>query len=487
MALLRFLMAIVITCRGVPVHGGGHHSHHGHHDGGVHGGGHSSGHSSRSSKLHQSTQHLIPEGTSSECGNACDGLSCPGDGRYVPNVDWTECRCRCVPSDGSVAGHNLTQASGGCPLREGRGYLISLGFNNQFNNQLEILAEAAVLAKRLDRVLVLTGFLELDPSLLHQPSSGGEYWASQKTMTPAAAALDLGASLGGTVPYIDWGDFVNACPSPGETMLHTFMESWDPPFSSARDERSASPWQLPQVAFGDAGWDDPRNRPQPELGGVTFSSARLIAHAHDRLSLSELPSSEAMPVAVVENLFFKSGTGTDPPYDQAEAFEVMSRFRFSAEVIHQAQVYTDGVGYGAYVAVHWRRGYTADMPLRSIDEIVSLVSEARESLGDPDTTVYVASNALSGDEVALLSQRFGGAAVHSLVVDSGEGGGLDQNTLSRVEQQICVNAKAFIPTPGSTWSMVVQAMRGEHVSSFDGRSELIWNGPGVEAAAKARQ
>ena len=47
---------------------------------------------------------------------------------------------------------------------------------------------------------------------------------------------------------------------------------------------------------------------------------------------------------------------------------------FSAEVIHQAQGYTDRVGYGAYVAVHWRRGYTADMPLRSIEVLLTAIT-----------------------------------------------------------------------------------------------------------------
>merc|ERR1719440_16023 len=46
----------------------------------------------------------------------------------------------------------------------------------------------------------------------------------------------------------------------------------------------------------------------------------------------------------------------------------------------------------------------------------------------------------------------------SLVLDDPQD--LDLNALSRVEMAICQNARYFIPAPGSTWSMNVNALRG---------------------------
>lgn len=362
-----------------------------------------------------------------------------------------------------------------CPLLNGKGYLIYLAFNNQFNNQLETLAENVMLANATGRVLVLTGFLEASSQKSHN-SDGGDYHGGAKAWYPASSALDLHKSLDGQCDWIDIDDFRKLCPGPVDTEVHTFMHTWDPPFDGSHAERDVMGWQLPESTFPweGIGAPNPRNGPIPELSDIKFNHVHMYAYKQAKLQINYLPKAEDLPVMVTDNLFLRGECCVEPTLREASGFEssfpIIGHFAWNDEIERRAADYIDwAFGERFFVAVHWRRGFTAEMAQRDRDEIVKLVHEAAAAAGHATAEVYVASNKLEDAERHDLQRALHSGGVHSIVLDWGGNG--DFAITSRVEQAICVRAGKFIDHPGSTWSNTVLAMRAWQYAHGEGPAE----------------
>lgn len=382
----------------------------------------------------------------------------------------------------------------GCKTPDPRGYLLYLAFGQQFNNQLISIAENMLLARQLGRVLILTGFLEQVSA--EKTSDGRDYFDSERALKPFEMAFDKNASFEGNGMHagdvITLDEFKQLCPNQPAypnmvAQAHVFVPDWEPDvwekgyylaynasyylpqhMYECCDHRCCGPYSVPNVCSdcGQRGWNNRWN------GAVAkhlpmFREVWQIAHGHNHvLELSSLPSGQQVPVLIFDGLYYKFNA-TNPRYAQGSdaVFEAIRHFQWNASISGRAEAFTRQKYDGKpYIALHWRRGFSGGaITIRSMSEVIGLLRSASEENRNNVTgelpQIYIASNQLTWKDMATIHSKLPGKQmIASLVLDDPQD--LDLNALSRVEMAICQKARYFIPAPGSTWSMNVNALRG---------------------------
>lgn len=389
----------------------------------------------------------------------------------------------------------------GCTTPDPRGYVLYLAFAQQFNNQLISVAESALLARKLGRILVLTGFLEQQSE--KKASDGKDYYDDPRELKPFENVFHPTASFESVgVDTVTMATFMQLCPNQDQyensfAEAHVFIPDWEPELAGIGgshtymtynasfylpqhmyeccQDKCCGPYSVPNTCSdcGQHGW---KNRWDSQLAapGIvpSFRETWQVAHGHSQTwELDKVPSGTDIPTIVVDGLYYKFNA-TNPRYAEgsAEVFETISHFKWNASIASRAKTEVSTRFLGRpYVALHWRRGFTGGaFEVRTIDEVIGLLKNKTDEimgLGRAPPAIYLASNILSKAEVKqIMGQLQEGQEVSSLVLDSPSD--LDLNALSRVEMAICMGAEEFIPAPGSTWSMNVQALRGTQPEHF---------------------
>ncbi len=323
---------------------------------------------------------------------------------------------------------------------------------------------------------------------------------------PAAVALSpvglKGApTLHPSAPQVGLETYKSLCIRSRPVEAHAFVPEWEPRISGGTEIRHVSgraakklhninnttttarqSWQLPERLYqcrkenwpepcGDAGFDNYRSRPLPELSDLRFSQVRLLAHdAHTQVPLASFPDGSEVPTLVTDGLLFKTNATTPPFARNVEAvLGTLGSFRWASTLQATVDDYVEAqFGTGPFVAIHWRRGYSDNVfHVRSAEEVADQLLTGRRKLqeetGDaPTANFYIASNQLDDADLQRVSARLNISDVrlHSLLLEPSQTASMGVEELSRVEQGICSQAAIFIGTPMSTWSANVDAFRG---------------------------
>jgi len=392
----------------------------------------------------------------------------------------------------------------GCHQPDPRGYLFPL-LSNQFNNQLVGLGENIRLAQRLGRILVLPGFVEVieNRSSTSKTSDGKDFFDSsvRHRLRPFSDIISL-QSLLPLVECIDLQTFKSICVRSRPAEAHAFVPEWEPRIQrgsvAVSWQGSGRRWQVPERLYqcDPKNWPAPcdidgfkteqnyRADPLPELRGLDFSEVQLFAHdASTKVPLASFPAGTDVPTLITDGLLFKTNATLPPLARNVEAiFATLGSLRWSkplrAAVKHYIETH---FGREPFVAIHWRRGYLGKVlpEARSVEQVADALADAMSSMRrtrghDTKVNIYIASNQLNEADVARVSELLNAsstAKLHSLLLEPALTAGLGIDELSRIEQGICGEADAFIDTPKSTWSAVVDAFRGKYGQREEKRYE----------------
>merc|ERR1719453_1880814 len=269
---------------------------------------------------------------------------------YAPGSEWGHRieRRALMPSDTVShvslehyqSNHSTTMLNGqgiGCTQPDPRGYLVYLAFDQQFNNQLVSFAENLLIARQMNRILVLTGFVEqedaegaasngidyFEPSTVHHQIPFDYIFDSYESLTANGMSFDR-------PDYISADQFKNLCGGTTGEMkaeAHYFAAEWDDNEEATEFGQygTTEHWQdgfkIPERLYP---WGGPRSGPLPHFAAMSFHSTEIVGHgSKTRVHTygGDFPLGSEVPVVVIDGLFFK-GEQFEPTYTPDGADDV---------------------------------------------------------------------------------------------------------------------------------------------------------------------